>query len=115
MPVIYRQKGHRKLTKKQQQAKLQRDAAYEIAVQNLSTAFYAKKHNGGVTSQEETAYEQAKAGLWNGYRNWAIANDLYEIVTVEQQLSEAMDSLNDQLDKVNDIRDELGLTLLELK
>ena len=115
METEYRQKSFHLLTKEQQQAKLQRDNEYEIAVQNLSGEFYKKKRSVGVTAKEEATYQAAKSKLWNDYLEWAKANGLYEEVTPEQQLTEAEDGLDDQVERVNIIRTELGRPLLESK
>lgn len=115
METIYRQKRSSRLTPEQRQLKLQKDSEYEIAVQNLSVAFYQKKRATGVTPQEEQAYQQAKAQLWNDYKNWAIGEGLYEEVTPEQQLVEAEEGLNAQIEEVNVIRTELEKPLLEVK
>lgn len=87
MEVEYRQKSFHLLTKEQQQAKLQKDSEYEIAVQNLSASFYQKKRSVGVTAKEEATYQTAKAKLWNDYYQWAITKGLYEVVAPEQQLT----------------------------
>lgn len=115
METIYRQKRSSRLTPEQRQLKLQKDSEYEIAVQNLSVAFYQKKRATGVTPQEEQAYQQAKAQLWNDYKNWAIGEGLYEGVTPEQQLADAEGGLSAQLEGVNQIRAELGRKSLEIK
>ena len=115
METIYRPKRPSSLTDGQRQAKLQKDSEYEIAVQNLSTAFYQKKRTTGVTAKEEETYKTAKAKLWNDYYEWAKANGLYEEVTPEQQLTEAEDGLSAQVEHVNLIRTELGHKPLELK
>lgn len=113
MPVIYRQIRPSRLSEAQRAAKLKRDAAYEIAVQNLSTPFYAKKHSQGVTPEEQVGYNKAKANLWEAYKTWAISQGLYEEVTPEQQLTEAEASLSDRLADVNDLGTELGLPLIQ--
>jgi len=115
METIYRQKAFHRLSDIQKQEKLKKDSEYEIAVQNLSTAFYQKKQTVGVTPQEEGTYKQDKARLWNTYYQWAIASGLYEQVTPEQQLAEAEDGLNAQVEGVNLIRAELKKPLLEVK
>lgn len=115
METIYRPIRPSKLTDAQRQAKLQKDSEHEIAIQNLSVAFYQKKRATGVTPQEEQAYQQAKAQLWNDYKNWAIGEGLYEGVTPEQQLIEAEEGLSAQLEEVNQIRAELGRKSLEIK
>jgi len=113
--TIWRPKQPSSLIPEQRQAKLQRDSEYEIAVQNLSTAFYTKKRTVGVTAEEEAKYRQDKAKLWNDYLEWAKANGLYEQITPEQQLAEAEAGLNEQVQQVNLIRDELKKPLLEVK
>ena len=115
METIYRQKSFHKLTSEQQKAKLQKDNEYEIAVQNLSASFYQKKKAIGVTAEEEETYKTTKAGLWDDYYQWAIANELYEIITLEQQLTMAEENFNHQLTDVNLMRAELGNPLLEVK
>jgi len=113
--TIWRPKRPSTLTDSQRADKLQRDSQYEIAVQNLSTAFYQKKHSTGVTAEEEEAYRQAKAKPWNDYLEWAKANGLYEQVTPEQQLAEAENTLNSHLEEVNWLRAELKRNPFELK
>ena len=113
--TIWRPKRPSALTDSQRADKLQRDSQYEIAVQNLSTAFYHKKRSVGVTAEEEEAYRQAKSKLWNDYLEWAKANGLYEQVTPEQQLAEAENTLNSQLEEVNWLRAELKRNPFELK
>lgn len=113
--TIWRPKRPSVLTDSQRADKLQRDSQYEIAVQNLSTAFYHKKRSVGITPQEEEAYRQAKAKLWNDYLEWVKANGLYEQVTPEQQLAEAENTLNSQLEAVNQLRAELKRNPFELK
>ncbi|GAI98542.1 unnamed protein product, partial [marine sediment metagenome] len=46
---------------------------------------------------------------------WAIGFGLYETVTPEQQLTEAEEGLNAQVERVNEIRIELEKPLLEVK
>jgi len=113
--TIWRPKRPSALTDSQRADKLQGDSQYEIAVQNLSTAFYHKKRSVGVTAEEEEAYRQAKSKLWNDYLEWAKANGLYEQVTPEQQLAEAENTLNSQLEEVNWLRAELKRNPFELK
>ena len=112
MPIIFRQKPFSQLTKEQQQLKLQKDSKYEIAVQNLSTAFYTKKRSIGVTAKEEADYQTQHTKLWNDYLEWAKTNELYEEVTPEQQLAEAETVLDEQLKVVNQMRTELNRKLL---
>lgn len=112
--TIWRPKRPSALTGSQRAEKLQKDSEYEIAVQNLSTAFYQKKRTVGVTPQEEEKYRQDKAKLWNDYLEWAKANGLYEQVTPEQQLAEVEDVLNAQVEEVNLIRQELGRNFIEI-
>ena len=99
--ILYRQKAPHKLTKEQFQAKLQKDSEYEIAVQNLTASW----KRGEITQE---AYRERKSNLWNTYRDWAISQGLYEEVTPEQQLQEATNGLNVQLQSVNELRVELG-------
>jgi len=113
--TIWRPKRPSALTDSQRAEKLQKDSEYEIAVQNLSTGFYQKKRTTGVTAEEEEKYRQDKAKLWNDYLERAKANGLYEQITPEQQLAEAEDGLNSQLEEVNVIRAELKRPLLETR
>jgi len=113
--TIWRPKRPSALTDSQRVEKLQRDSEYEIAAQNLSTAFYTKKRAVGVTAQEEEIYKQAKAKLWNDYLEWAKAKGLYEEVTPEQQLAEAMSGLQEALATVNQLRAELNLRPFEFR
>jgi hypothetical protein len=113
--TIWRPKRPSALTDSQRADKLQKDSQYEIAVQNLSTAFYQKKQSTSVTAEEEEAYIQAKAKLWNDYLEWAKANGLYEQVAPEQQLAEAETGLQAQLEAVNQLRAELQQNPFELK
>lgn len=115
MKTVWRQIRPSRLTPEKRQLKLQRDSEYEIAVRNLSTPFYTKKHGAGVTPAEQTEYDTAKIKLWNDYRDWAIAEGLYEQVTPTQQLDEAEVELNEHLQKANLIRSHLGKPLLEVK
>ena len=114
MPTIYRQKAPRHLTEAQRSIKLTKDSEYEIAVQNLSAEFYRKKRSVGVTAEEEADYKAQKAQLWNDYYNWAVSEGLYEEVTPEQQLAEAEDTLNAQVEVVNAIRAELHRPLVNV-
>lgn len=108
METIFRQRRPSSLTERQRQDKLKKDSEYEIAVQNLSAAFYSKKRTAGVTKKEEEAYRQAKAKLWNDYLEWAKSEGLYEEVTPEQQLAEGEERLQEVAANVNAIRQELG-------
>lgn len=108
METIYRQIAFNKLTDAQKQAKLTKDSEYEIAVKNLSVAFYQKKRTIGVTVAEEETFKQVRSALWNDHKAWAISEGLYEEVTLEQQLTEAQDRLNARVAYVNEIRLELG-------
>ena len=107
--TVWRPKRPSSLTDAQRKAKVQKDSEYEIAVQNLSTAFYQKKRTVGVTAEEEEKYRQDKAKLWNDYLEWAKANGLYQEVTPEQQLAEAEAGLREQLEQANLIRSKLNL------
>jgi hypothetical protein len=113
--TIWRPKRPSALTDSQRADKLQRDSQYEIAVQNLSTAFYQKKQTVGVTAEEEAKYRQDKAKLWNDYLEWAKANGLYQEVTPEQHLTEAENTLNSQLEEINRLRVELKQRPLEIR
>ena len=119
LETIYRQKSPHLLTKAQLVQKIKKDSEYEIAVQNLSTAFYSKKHSSkkhsvGVSEAEEAEYKAQKSKLWNDYRSWAIGYGLYETVTPEQQLAEVEVVLSEQITEVNLIRKELGLRKVQL-
>lgn len=100
MKTIFRQIAPHRLTKEQFQAKLVKDSEYEIAVQNLTMSW--KK--GEIIWK---AYEKQKQDLWHTYKDWAISQGLYEVVTPEQQLVEAEAGLDEQLEEVNLIRVEL--------
>jgi hypothetical protein len=115
METVWRPKSPRLLTDAQRKVKLKKDSEYEIAVQNLSTAFYQKKRTVGITKEEKAEYSNQKAKIWNDYLEWAKANGLYEEVTPEQQLTEAEAGLNEQFEQVNSIRSELKKPLLEIK
>jgi hypothetical protein len=112
--TIWRPKRPSALTDSQRAEKLQRDSEYEIAVQNLSTAFYQKKRTVGVTAEEEEKYRQDKTKLWNDYLEWAKANGLYQEVTPEQQLIETETGLSELISRVNLIRQELGYNPIEI-
>jgi len=103
LETIYRQKPFHSLTDTQKQEKLQKDSEYEIAVQNLYASLPKDK---AITEKQK---------LWDKYLQWAKANDLYEQVTPEQQLSEAESGLNETVTRVNEIRVELNKPVLELK
>lgn len=103
METIWRPIRPSRLTESQRKAKLQKDSEYEIAVMNL----YA-------TLPREQAITEKKK-LWNNYLEWAKANGLYEEITPEQQLAEAEEALNMQVEKVNLIRKELGKPEVEIK
>ena len=115
LETIWRQLAFHKLNDAQKQEKLKKDSDYEIAVQNLSTAFYQKKRTVGVTAKEEADYQAQKTLLWNTYYQWAIGAGLYEQVTPEQQLAEAEAGLAGQVEQVNLIRTELKKPLIEVK
>ena len=114
LETIWRPKRFSLLTDTQKQEKLKKDSEYEIAVQNLSTAFYTKKRSIGVSAKEEADYQTQHSKLWNDYLEWAKTNELYEEVTPEQQLVEAEDALNLQVEQVNLIRTELGLKAIQI-
>ena len=101
METIYRQLAPHKLSKEQFKDKLQKDSEYEIAVQNLTISW--KKSE--ITHEQ---YKEQKSILWNTYRGWAISQGLYEEVTPDRQLQEAANDLDVQLQRVNQIRTELG-------
>ena len=105
LEAIWRPKRFSLLTDTQKQEKLKKDSEYEIAVRNI----YADK---ALTSEQKQAKKKV---LWDAYYQWAVANGLYEEVTPEQQLAEAEDGLNVQVEQVNLIRTELGKPLLEVK
>jgi len=101
MPVIHRPKRPSQLTLKQLKAKEARDIAYEQAHVALATAFYSKVKP---TAKERSIFEYGSAQQWQDYVDWAIANGLYEEVSVEQQEIETMEGLNAVLDTVNVLR-----------
>ena len=103
MGTIYRQIAFHRLSDTQKQAKLQKDSEYEIAVMNLY-ATLPKKHA-----------EVKKKKLWEDYLEWAKANDLYEEITLQQQLAEIESRLSEDIEQINLIRTELNKPLLELK
>ncbi|MBA7647422.1 hypothetical protein ES703_55194 [subsurface metagenome] len=115
MPVQYRQKSFSDLTPEQQALKLEADAKYEADVHILDDPFYKKKHTIGVTPAEDKAHGEAKTKLWDNYYQWAVANDLYEIISPEAQLAEIEARLYRVLDPVNELRGELGRRPLEIK
>lgn len=115
METIHRQIAFHRLSDTQRQAKLIKNSEYEIAVQNLSTAFYQKKRTVGVTAEEEEKYRQGKVKLWNDYKTWAISQGLYEEVTPEEQLAMVENGLAEQVGKVNLIRAKLKKPLIEVK
>jgi len=108
LETIWRPKSPRLLTDTQKQEKLKKDSEYEIAHLNL-TADYRR---GKLTQPE---FESVHAKQWNDYENWAKSAGLYEEVTPEQQLDEAEEGLNVQVDRVNLIRVEMKKTLLEVR
>ena len=114
METIYRRKRPSELTEELRQAKLIKDKEYEQAVANLSTPFYQKKRSEGVTPGEEATYQLAKTQLWDTYEQWAIAEGLYEEITLEEQELAARNGLIEQLGRVNNLRAQLGLKLMEL-
>ena len=114
MPIKIRQRRPDQLTARQRGDKLQKDSAYEIAAQNLSATYYQKKRTPGGTEQETATYTTAKAKLWDDYLAWAMANGLYEEITPQEQLMEAENGLNAQLQAVNRLRSELGLALRQV-
>lgn len=114
MEILYRQIAPHRLTEEQRTEKLKKDSEYEIAVQNLSTAYYQKKRTVGVTAEEEAKYKADKEALWNTYQSWAKTNGLYETVTVEQQLAEREAGLQIALKSVNEAKRELGLKEVQI-
>ena len=107
LETIYRQIASHRLTRAQFKDKLQKDSEYKIAVDNLTVSY--KK---GEITQE--AYNQQKSILWHTYKDWAISQGLYQEVTSAQQLAEAEDGLNTQVEEVNTIRTELGLKAIQI-
>ena len=103
LETIWRQIAFHKLNDAQKQEKVEKDSQYEIAVKNLYASL----------PREQAMAE--KAILWNNYYNWAIGAGLYEAVTPEQQLAEAENTLNSQLEEVNRLRAELKRNPFELK
>jgi hypothetical protein len=110
-----RQKPFHSLTEDQKKEKLKKDSEYEIAVENLSTAFYIQKRKGKVTAQEIEDYKVAKSQLWNDYLTWAKGYGLYETITPEQQLTEAERVLDAQVEEVNLLRKEMGVTEIKVQ
>lgn len=114
MPTIYRQIAPHLLTKTQLDAKLVKDKEYEDAVKSLSTPYYTKKRTLGVTAEETTKYQTDKSTLWNDYQNWAKTNGLYESVSVAQQLSEIKADLVEALVRLNELRVENDLSVVDV-
>lgn len=106
MPVIYRPKRFSLLNPEQQRAKLAKDRDYEIAHLNLT----ADSKKGKL---DEAEFNTRHAQQWKDYVDWAIAQGLYDTVSVEQQLTEATDSLTEQVNMVNQLRQELGRKAIE--
>lgn len=115
MPIEYRQKKPSELTQKQRQLKKQKDDEYEVTVQNLSAFFVQKKRTVGVTPQEEVDYKAQKRALWNNYKDWAISEGLYEIISPDQQLAKAENRLNEVIEEVNRIRLEMDKPPITLR
>ena len=108
MPVIYRPKRFNLLSSEQQQAKLVKDRDYEIAHLNLTADFQKGKIG-------EVEFNAKHTQQWQEYENWAIANELYETVSIEQQLAEAEVAMQASLEGVNLLRKELGRKTLRLQ
>ena len=100
--VIWRPKQFSVLTDAQKQAKLRKDAEYQIAHLNLTTDY-----KQGKIDKKEFDIQHSKQ--WNDYMEWAKVEGLYEQVSLKQQLAEAGAPLNAQITEVNRIRQELGL------
>jgi len=115
MSNIWKPKSYKLLTAEQRTEKLKKDAAYEIAVQNLSMAYYQKKRTVGVTAQEDTEYQSAKTNLWNDHVEWSTVNGLYEEVTITEQISNMEQTINETLANLNTLKVEAGQKELELK
>ena len=54
------------------------DKQYEVAVQQLSGAFYSKKRTVGVSKQEEKEYQEKKLWCWNLYQVTAVNAGLWQ-------------------------------------
>jgi len=106
MPIIWRPKSS--LTEEQKKTKLKKDSEYEIAHLSMFADFKAGKI-------AQTEFETAHTKQWNDYVEWSKVNSLYEEVTVEQQLTEAEDGLNDSVKQVNVLRKELKKPEIEVK
>ena len=111
----YRQKHLAELTAEQRSLKLQKDVEFEAETQKIAGAFYLKKRGPGVTPQEAEEFKQASLSLWNDYLAWAKANGLYELITPQRKLDEAEESLNEQVEEVNQLRTQLGQAQVEVK
>ncbi len=111
----YKQKPPRYLTEAQVLAKLAKDKEYELAVHELSTPYYSKKHSVGVTEVETEAHTEAAKTLWNDYYEWAKSYGLYEEVTAEKQLEEAETDLQSASTRVNELRTELGIKVVTVR
>ena len=105
--VIWRPKQFSVLTDAQKQAKLQKDAEYQIAHLNLTADFKQGKI-------DKKQFDAQHAKQWNDYFEWAKAEGLYKQVTPEQQLAEAEAALTQVITEVNRIRQELGLNPIEV-
>ena len=114
MPDELRQIPTSKLAKEQQVLKLEKDAEYKIASDNLAMAYYHKKHTEGATPVEDAAFKAAHDKSWQDYLDWAINQGLYREVTVEEQLREQVAVIEEVLPVVNELRKELGLAPIKL-
>lgn len=103
METIWRPKRYSLLPKELMQEKLRRDKEYELAVQELYRSL-----------PHEEAQARKKV-LWYAYVEWAKSSGFYERVTPEQQLAEAEEELDIQVEQVNLIRKGLGKAEVEVK
>ena len=111
----YRQKHPSELTTEQLGLKLKKDREFEAETQELANPFYQKKRGPGVTPQEAEEFRQASLSLWDNYLAWAKANGLYELITPQRKLDEAEESLNEQVEEVNQLRAQVGQDPIEVK
>lgn len=114
MPNLVEQVRPSSLTPEQLKAKQEKDTLYEQEVKKLSDPFYTKKHGEGVTPEEEVAYKEAKQALWRRYEEWAIANGIFRVITVQEQYDRAVEGLKQLIQQVNELRKELGLEPITL-
>lgn len=115
MPTIYRPKSPRLLTSEQKAAKLAKDKEYELACEAENAVFYPKKRTSGVTSLEQTTHDEKARLRWEAYKDWSIANGLYESVPLEQQKAEIEADITEVLARLNVVRAELGLAEIKIR